>query len=224
MSLKKALVGLALASAFVATDAQAETFWEGLEMRIGVTAPIVDNHVKYELDSKYGDFDSGYKHTPEDVFAGISGTISFGYRWGIFGLYLDEDLGGVWYTGDTEGDNEAIFVGGTYLTFRGLLGLRHDVELDLGLGLGMMYSDDNHGALITNKDGDAAPCFAIKVGVGLTYYLIPNTVGVGINFDYSLGLNIVSDSRVNGLVGEVKGTMYHLVHYMNPGIHVVAQF
>ncbi|MBO4350427.1 MAG: hypothetical protein J6A01_05710 [Proteobacteria bacterium] len=227
MTLKKALVGLALASAFVATDAQAETGWEGLEMRVALTAPVVDGHSKFVLkgSTEYVEVkkESDYKHN-DDVWAGFSGTLSFGYRWGVFGLYVDQDMGGVWWTG--KGDRDPVFIGGTYLTFRGLLGLRHDVELEFALGAGTIYSGgdkDKTDKIISNKDGEHSAAFALKFGFGLTYYLLPNTIGVGINLDYNLGLNIYS-TEINLGVARIDGTQYNLIHHVNPGIHVIAQF
>ena len=207
MRIKPLLCGLALASSLVATNAYAETLWEGLEMRVGVSAPVVDSH------TKIGDAD--YEHA-DDIWAGFSGTLSFGYRWGQYGLYLDQDLGGIWWQG--EGDLDPAFIGGTYVTFRGLICARHDVEIDLGFGVGTMYSggDKNKGTVIVgNKDGDHSAAFAMKFEFGLTYYLIPNTVGVGVTLDYNLGLNFFTMEDVD---------IKHLIHHINPGLHVVAQF
>lgn len=232
--LNKCLCGLALAGALVSTNAYAETEWEGFEMRVAVTAPIVDQHLKMEISASGDDFDmtAGSKYErAEHIMAGVAGTLSFGYRFGMFGVYVDQELGGAWWTGETGDGYKPTFVGGTYLTGRLLLALRHDVELDFGIGVGTMYSagDKNNAVkLIIDKEGDHSAAFAIKAGIGLTYYLIPNTVGIGINFDYNLGLNIVSQNQSGeddfGDSVDAKATLYHLVHLMNPGIHVVAQF
>ena len=220
--LNKCLCGLALAGALISTNAYAETEWEGFEMRVSVVAPIVDQHVKGGMSVGGISVDTGYEHAP-DIFAGVGGTLSFGYRFGMFGVYVDQELGGVWWRGDAKPDSPT-FVGGTYLTGRLLLALRHDVEMDFGIGVGTMYSagdDQKTMRVVYNKEGEHSAAFAIKAAFGLTYYLIPNTVGIGINFDYNLGLNIFS---LTDGEEEADVTLYHLVHLMNPGIHVVAQF
>ena len=214
MKFKPLLCGLSLAGSLVATDAFAETGWNGYDLRVSVTAPIVDQHTKLDFENLVPE---GYEHA-SDVWAGFGGTISLGYRWGVFGLYVDQDLGGVWWTG--EFDVKPTVVGGTYLTFRSFLVLIENVEIDFGIGLGTMYSGGKaqENVLIFNKNFERSSAFAIRVGASLTYY-VTKSIGVGINMDYSLGLNIFKGDREgifpivdDGTAGN--GTVYHLVHHL----------
>ena len=231
--LKSFLFGLALISAFAATDALADSTHKAFETRVAVTASVLDQHAKMEGGGQSSD----WQHAP-DVMAGINSTISFGYRWRYVGLYFDEELGGLWWTGDTKKiAKDGVFFGGSYVTVRPLIGIKKKIEIDFAVGVGMMYSaaskssssgDDNYEdyqdysndssvstKLIANKDGDSVPCFAIKVGVGFTYYVMKN-FGLGVNFDYNLGIHVVSYD------GGISHTT--LFHHMNPGLHANIQF
>ena len=81
-----------------------------------------------------------------------------------------------------------------------------------------MYSSedkDKQLAIVQDKKFESSAAFAIKAGVGFTYYLIPNTVGVGINFDYHLGMNFYDDETHDHT---------KLIHVLNPGLHANIQF
>ena len=121
MKCTKILCGLALASSLVATNAYAETHWTGFETRLGLTATILDAHTKNDAKkAEYkveGDKDGEFQHA-KDIAAGLSGTISFGYRWDMFGIYLEQEIGGVWWTGDSGdkdkgGDDKSHIIGGS---------------------------------------------------------------------------------------------------------------
>ena len=217
------LCGLALAGSLVATSAYAETDYHGLETQLAITGAIVDQHLGFG-------YAPDYEHS-EYLWAGINGTISIGYRWGRVGLYVDQDLGGVWWTGeikDGEEKPDPAFIGGTYLTLRGLIPARKHAEIDLGLGFGAMYgggSREKGSCLVLDENLNRSAAAAFKFEIGLTYYFTAN-IGLGINLDYNLGLNIfeVSSSTCE-MFGEYDcDRVNHLIHQINPGIHVVAQF
>ncbi len=230
--LRSFLFGLALVSTFAATDALADSTHKAFETRVAVTASVLDFHVKAEG----GGQSTGWKEA-RDVLAGINSTISFGYRWRYIGLYFDEELGGLWWTGDTgKFNNDGMFWGGSYVTPRALIPIKKKMEIDIGIGVGMMYNaasksvyyddednyqdyqdysdDSNSVKLMKNKNGDSVPCFAIKVGVGFTYY-VTKKMGIGANFDYNLGIHVVSDAGAKATT---------LFHQMNPGLHANFQF
>lgn len=233
MKLRKSLLcGLALAGSLVASNAYADQEYHGLEARLAATGSIIDQHVSIGHGGEYDH--AAY------LWGGINGTLSIGYRWGKVGLYVDQDLGGVWWTGEIKDENGKVkpedqpdpaFIGGTYLMLRGLIPAREHAEFDIGFGFGTMYSGGNNtkgSVLIYDDKLNRSAAFAFKVEFGLTYYFFEN-VGLGINLDYNLGLNIFDsslDKNVCALVedGCDDGPVYHLVHQINPGIHVVAQF
>ena len=215
MKLSKWCCGVALAGSLVATDAFADAGHTGFEGIVGLSGAVLDQDVKLTGAAKT----SVVK--PKDIMAGLTGTLSLGYRFNSYaGVYLEQDLGGIWWTGDTKKINDhSWFIGGTYVMGRGIFSLlAKKAELDLKFGLGMMYTDgdkDSVGktkiALITKKNGDPTVAFAFKVGASFTYYVTSN-IGVGIQVDYSMGLN----KHEYDLGGEVTKNLHHI----NPGIHM----
>jgi hypothetical protein len=185
----------------------------------------------------------------KSILGGISGTIAIGYRFNkLFGLYYDQTIGShLWLKVTDEDQQDAIrksnenegsyyygatgFMGASYVTGRLFIALAHDVELGFDLGLGMMYDkggDKDPGMLfkVENypkdwKDYPSSPCFAFKVGLSFSYY-ISKYVGVGINFDYALGIHGYEYKVQDGTSLTQETTV--LLHYMTPGIHAIAQF
>jgi len=142
------------------------------------------------------------------------------------GVYIDQDLGGVWNADDDVDDfrdDEAHFLGGTFLVARGILPCTDQFMFDLGFGLGVMYSDGDKTKdieegnykypLIFNKDGNPSAAFAIKLSFSLAYFFT-DTIGAGIYVDYNYAFKKnKSDYEVT----------YHY-HVVNPGIQLVARF
>ena len=213
MKLNKLLCGAALAGSLVATDAFADASHEGLEFGLSLNVSIVTGSV--EVDGSSADF--------KETMVGFDGRLSIGYRFQWFGIYLDQDLGGIWVVGDSEeddyfdedeGDDKGVFLGGTFVTARGILPLMENaLEVNVGLGLGMMYGGGDK-SVILNDEGDPSVAFALKVTAGLTYYLT-DSIGTGITFDYNVAFNNI---KVAGT--EIKRT----IHSINPGLHIRAQF
>ena len=217
MKLSKLGCGLALAGSLVATDAFADAGHTGLEGIFQLSVPVLDQSITASGAAK------SVTESPKDVMAGINGTLAIGWRFiPNFGLYLEQDLGGVWWTGDTADiEDRGWFLGGTYIVGRGLVGLMNkNAELDFKLGFGMMYSDgDKVGkkkvAMIVNKKGDPTVAFAMKIGASFTYYVTSN-IGVGVQVDYSMG--------VHKYDFEGGGEITHLLHLVNPGLHLRVGF
>lgn len=196
--------GTALAGLLFSSNAHADAGHTGFEALAKLTVPIALTTLTTEEE-----FDIGYDTTSSDALVGINGTLSFGYRFKFFGVYLEQDLGGVWDTSSSDGEGgyydydddygpdgpeEKHFIGGTYLMMRGIIPLHYDeVELDFSAGAGALY-----GQVI-----DAA--FAIKVGASISYFFT-SEIGVGISIDYSLGMDFSHKG----------GTL--LTHEINPGL------
>lgn len=165
-------------------------------------------------------------------FVGMMGKISFGYRWNYFGVYIDQDLGGVWYQDDDDEngkDDDGNFLGGTFIVGRGIYPIMKNLQVDLAFGIGVMYGagdsgddllkEDAHVSLVMNEDFDPSAAFAIKAGVSLTYYFT-DMIGAGIFFDYNFA------TRTNEYKGNlgIKTELTFKYHVMNPGIQLVARF
>ncbi|MBO4349361.1 MAG: hypothetical protein J6A01_00245 [Proteobacteria bacterium] len=165
----------------------------------------------------------------EDPMIGVSGTLSLGYRWTIFGLYVDQVIGGLWWTGPTselEGYryDDASFLGGTFLTAKFIAPLG-STEVDLGFGLGAMYSagpnwgdiDYNKGyTIIIDKDMDPSAAFAVRFVFGFTHFF-GKLIGIGLHLDYNVAFNFVKPNKaIWGNVSNFEST----VHQFNPGLHV----
>ncbi len=217
MKLSKLACGVALAGSLFATDAFADAGHTGFEGIFQLSAPVLDQEFKASGNA------GSVMVSPKDVMAGINGTLAFGYRFNAYtGLYLEQDLGGVWWTGDTADiEDRGWFIGGTYLAVRGLFGvLNKNAEVDIKVGVGMMYTDgDKLGkkkqAMMINKDGDPTVAFAMKFGASFTYYVTSN-IGVGLQLDYSLGIN--KQDYEGG------GEFTQLMHLVNPGLHLRVGF
>ena len=213
MKLSKMACGaVVLAGSMFATDAFADASHTGFEGIVQLSAPIIKQEHKATGAAK----DVVVKH--KDVMAGFNATLSVGYRFNSYaGAYLEQDLGGHWWTGDTKKlIKDGWFIGGTYIVGRGLIGLLgNSAELDFKIGIGMMYSDgkkgEAKGPLFPKKNGDPTVAFAMKFGAGFTYYVMPD-LGIGVQLDYNLGIHEYD----NDGGGDVK----FYLHHINPGVHV----
>ncbi len=215
MKLSKWCCSAALAGSLIATDAFADAGHTGFEGIVGLSGAVLDQQIKAT-----GAAGSAIVK-PKDNMAGLAGTISIGYRLNSYtGFYLEQDLGGIWWTGDEKKHNDnGWFLGGTYLAARGIFGLlAKKAELDLKLGVGIMYTDGGKYRLgktkynlITDKKGDPTVAFAFKVGASFSYY-VTSDIGVGVQLDYSMGLN--KHDYEGG--GEVTKCLHHIV----PGVHL----
>ena len=212
MKLSRLGCGVALAGSLFATDAFADAGHTGFEGIVQLSAPIIQHEYKA----------TGVAHEaivkPKDVMAGFNATLAIGYRFNSYaGVYLEQDLGGHWWTGDSKKlIKDGWFIGGTYVAGRGIISLLNkSAELDLKVGIGMMYSDGKKGKvkgpIFTKKNGDPTVAFAMKFGASFSYY-VTSEIGVGVHLDYSLGLH----SYDYELGGEVK----HHLHLINPGVHL----
>lgn len=165
----------------------------------------------------------------EDPMVGASGTLSVGYRWTAFGLYIEQVMGGLWWTGPTseiEGYQyeDSSFLGGTFLTAKFIAPLGA-TEFDLGIGLGAMYSagpkwgdaDYNKGyTIIIDKDMDPGAAFAIRFVMGFTHFF-GDLIGIGLHLDYNVAFNFVKPNKnIWGNVSNFEST----IHQFNPGLHV----
>ena len=167
-------------------------------------------------------------------YAGLSFKLSAGYRWQYYGIYLDQDLGGVWYNdkGKDEMDDKGRFLGGTYVVFRGIYAIMPNFSVDLGFGLGVMYSGGNkakdmedmddpsdyRSPVIFDKNNDPSAAFAMKLSLGLTYFF-SSSIGAGINLDYNIGLKTLKNEAFGG-----ESKMKFRYHQINPGLQLVARF
>lgn len=175
----------------------------GGDFRAGVRIPIIN----IAGASVGGDVAS--IEMPDETWVGVGLSLSIGYRWTYFGLYLDQDIEGVWPTGDAKDyyDGDGRFYGGTYFMLRGLIPIIDKHLIDIGWGMGAVYSDKK-GIMGDGKDGHVG--FGMKADISYTYF-INELVGVGLNIDYTLGLNVSVDGA-------------KAVHEVTPTIHTRLMF
>ncbi len=203
------------------SNAFAQAADEGFDLRVGIAGDIL--RIKQEVS--LGGF-LGAESDDTIDYNGLAGKISFGYRWEFGGIYIDQDLGGVWYGGDNEGDDNGHFVGGTFLVGRGIYPITDQFMIDLGFGIGVMYAagdsmndydgdyEDFVAPLIMNEDGDPSAAFAIKISFSLAYFFT-DMIGAGIYVDYSYAIKTISQEGIDFT------TKYH---FINPGLQFVARF
>lgn len=225
-------VAIVAFSLFAASNAFAQSGTGGFDAIVSLNIPVVDfDHsmtVQTGDTALIGNADSDGTQT----MVGFGGSLSFGYRWSYVGVYLQQDLNGVWFSDDDNEDDNGHFLGGTFLVVRGILPASQNFQIDVGFGLGVMYSDGDKSSnimsedyklpLIFNKDGDPSAAFAIKVNAAFTYYITP-TIGLGINFDYNCAFNTITYEQ-KSMLGTIKMDVDNYVHLMTPGIHVRARF
>ena len=211
-----------LATIFFATNAFAD-----IDIRAGIDLTVAG------ISEDSAQIENGWvtrQHLEfEDPMIGVNGTVSLGYRWTIFGLYAEQLMGGLWWTGPTsEMDGykyeDASFLGATFLTAKFIAPLG-STEVDIGFGLGAMYSagpkwgsvDYNKGyTIIVDKNLDPGAAFALRLVFGFTHFF-GNLIGIGLHLDYNVGFNFVTPNKA--IWGNVKN-YESTVHLFNPGLHV----
>ena len=198
----------------------------GLDLRFGLAADVL-RVVPTVSASAMG---MSYTESGDAVnFDGLMGQISIGYRWSMGGIYLTQDLGGVWLNESGEdyenGIKKGRFLGGTFIEGRFIIPATYNFQIDIGAGVGIMYghgtkrdSDDYTPSLIYNDRGDPSVAPAFKVGLSLLYYITPN-FGLGVFCDYNYAFKIFEDYE-DGF--DMKITMNY--HVVNPGILFMAKF
>ena len=201
-------LGLFSANAF------AQAYEAGMDLRIGVAADLL--RVKSTIDTGVLRYD-----TPFINYDGFMGKISIGYRWAYGGIYIDQDLGGVWLN-EGGAHDDGHFLGGTFFVGRGIIPVSPQFQIDLGVGIGTMYghgdkiNEDEPDAeynpsLIVNDKGNPSAALAFKLSLSLSYYFSANfAMGVFCDYDYAFK---VLDDRVT--------FMDFGYHVIIPGIQVM---
>lgn len=128
----------------------------------------------------------GYAALPDSDskvdYNGLAFSVGVGYRFiSWVGVALEQDLGGLFYN-KNHADIDC-FYGATMFEVKFNIGLLGNLELSGKAGIGAVYVADSFDYGDGKKRFDRG-WFAIRVGVGLTYYLF-GTVGLGLNFDYT---------------------------------------
>ena len=215
------------------THASAQESPQGLDLQINVNVPAMASDYHFN-----GDYWLHYWAI--GVPAGIGLDLVFGYRWTHFGIYLSQEIGGVFSSDPFDKESEwgyedthdAWFLGGTYLEGMGFIQVSDKLEMNIGLGAGMMYSSRDRvpdssgssgGYVVETPDKRKGYAFAFKFVWGMTYYFMQN-LGFGFNLNYDLG--IASGSSYNDYCtkGRKKCSETDLTHVFNPGVHLDVRF
>ena len=116
----------------------------GLDIRVAMGMPISFQSYKHGENPPI-EWGMGYEHHFDNTYLmiGANTELSFGYRWTYFGLYYDQELIYSWpaFTCEDCGAGQKGFFGGSYITGRAILPVAEQVQLDFGIGLGIMYSE-----------------------------------------------------------------------------------
>lgn len=202
-------------------NAFAQAGKSGMDVRMGLGA----NALYFDLntDLQAGSLGINMDRSSEDWLAGVAGQISVGYRWHYFGVYFDQDLTGIWETGEAASD-ASYFLGGSFITVRGILPIRDRLQLDLGIGLGVLYGAETEktASLVVNDKNEPTAIFGLKGSFYLTYYITP-AFGLGLHLDYLFGVNkYVSEFGILGQNIKTDITIYY--HNLLPGLHAMLRF
>ncbi len=208
--------------AFLSTNAFAQAGDEGFDLRIGLGADVAI------LKATLGINNFSFESDKPVNYAGLMGKLEFGYRWTYAGVYLQQDLGGVFYAEDEDETDTAAphdgtgkFLGGTYIVGRGIYPIVDQFQIELGFGIGIMYSggkEETPDLLFYDEDYKAAAAFAIKLSFAATYY-ITDKAGIALFLDYNYGTR-----KNKGGIGSLKAEMRFHIHNVVPGIQGVIRF
>ena len=158
-----------------------------VSMNVDVLLPYVENMLKTRQDAieKVNTERNNDPSIVYDTTYGIGASLSIGYRFMFMGVYLEQDLEGIFGEKDFA---DSRFLGGTYLTFR-VIGTFNTIELEAGFGLGAMYMASTQPDIMIDCDGHAesAASFAMKFTIGATARF--GEVGISLHLDYDLGIN-----------------------------------
>jgi hypothetical protein len=163
--------------------AQAAPADGGVDIRAAIDVPIT-----LQVHSERRDGSDETTH-PKYLMSGLNGTISLGYRWMYGGIYIDQELMYMVPTFVSQGGDHG-FLGGTYLMGRAIFPINDRIQLDLGVGIGIMYSDGVIKKYAQKEDrvkyeNDIA--FAAKASTSFLYYF-NDWFSLGFSIDYSLGI------------------------------------
>ena len=194
----------------------------GSDLRISVGAPIAFQVFKNRVYNPY--WYSQFNHDNTYLMTGINATISIGYRWQYIGVYIDQELqyADMIHT-DDGGTGDSGFIGGTYLMFRGIIPINQKIQLDVGMGPGIMYSpviiykSYMHEAYGTKH----APhyVFGAKSSVAFLYYF-SDVFALGFSIDYSFGIlqNYQYQEFDEPNSSYYKVEQGRMFHNLNPGL------
>ena len=194
----------------------------GLDLRFGLAGDVL--RLKYDVSLSGGGFSasesSDYTH-----LNGVMGKIAIGYRWNMGGIYLEQDMGGLWYGEDSE-SAAADFLGGTFLVGRFILPATDSLQFELGAGVGMMYGAEDRAngrmSLIVDENGNPAVAFAVKATLGMNFYITRN-FGMGVFCDYNYAFKQYSATQtVSGI--RVTGEITAHYHNVTPGVQFMLKF
>jgi|GEM_PF-1859647 len=231
-----------LVSLLFAAQAKAQYDPTGFDLRVGLSPALVVDI----LSTKTADVSTD----DEAYAAGMNLNISLGYRWKWFGIYLDQDFGGMWRLGTSPIDHyldnglfiaidpqakvppKHRFLGGTYVFFRFIWDINPMVSLSGGLGIGAMYGAGNsktwRRAFISGIHNEAADvAMATKFQLQTTFYFC-DAIGFGLTLEmasgYSMGgaKKMLDDPNVAGLKNKAEWESGNIV--LQSGIHVNFRF
>lgn len=105
---------------------------------------------------------------------GLAFSLSFGYKFfDWLGAAVEQDLGGLFY--DKYGMDISEFSGATIFEAKFYVPIVQNFEFNGKFGIGATY---------VANDGHDSGWFAIRLGVGATYYIMQQ-LGIGLIFDYT---------------------------------------
>jgi hypothetical protein len=225
---------LALGLLMVPAIASAQASKEGVDLRVAVNY----SHVFYDQNVKMkGNVTPVMRNWWEDnsvSLKGVSGTVSIGYKWHYAGIYLDQDLGGVYSSLDHLRNGWSLdqekwhFIGGTYIVARVSPVVSDIFEMDFGFGAGIMYTNGDFTQddyilaivpMIMDDEGESSIAFSLKASASFTVYFT-DVFGMGLDFDYTIGFNRAEIEASD----TYKVYVRNYIHYLRPGLHFRFRF
>lgn len=165
-----------------------------------IAAPSDAQAGNFEVGGAFGyaaapDADSDYD------LNGLSFSLHFGYKFlDWVGVAIEQDLGGLFY--DKHGLDVDEFYGATIFEARFYAPLMDKLEFNGKFGIGATYLADSY-------DGESwdTGWFAIRLGVGLTYYIM-DSLGINLMFDYTPSVANSDDAEDEHFIKLQVGVVY----------------
>lgn len=170
--------------------------------------------------------------------------LSFGYvfsaGWGDtdigMGVYVTQQLGTAWYSGDQSdlNDDGIPFVGATTADLTlDVYTTSYKVRLYMLFGIGVAYSDGDSfedagkkgykPPLYYNDDLNSGPALLIRLGLGLDI-LLTEHVGLGFRFDYEAGLDTAEKFVYGDIYNEKSYDYSNTIHNWTQSVELLFRF
>jgi len=231
MNIRLASLFLFFLLSVFSSQALAQNYPRGFDLRVGIGASVMYNDITVKVLS------TSVKE--KERYMGINTNISVGWRWKYVGLYLDQDLGGIWRTQTlnidrfldesfeplSDANSKKRFLAGTYFLVRFFIPFNDQAFISIAAGIGQTYNTGSSDIWHKTKKF-AGSGLAFKLQLQTTFF-VTSFMGLGLTLeivgtDSSEKGIFLPDPEIPGLKNRV--TMAYDIYIFQPGVHVNFNF